>query len=87
MLEGACDFCDNVVRETTSERLKEKGRTHLKKQHLDVLEDAIQENWTGNEYISGCGYGFPFDSDSHPGFECPECGTDHFNYYARNWVF
>lgn len=87
MVRWECDFCEEEFSATDEESLKEQGRVHIDNRHRDDLEDRFQRKWTGNDCNGNCGFRFPYESENHPGFECPECGFNHFNYYAGMLVW
>lgn len=77
-----CTYCEQTFRGITEDDLKSMGKDHLENQHKEELESLMREKWTGKDCQNGCGYYYPMKPSEHPGFVCPECGNDHFRYYA-----
>lgn len=82
-----CEFCDETLRTETAEALKEQGTTHLEVHHYDDLLPAFAERWGGDGCRNDCGYAFPTAVGEVAGFDCPECGHDHFPSFARRYLY
>lgn len=82
MFEWKCRICDGTTLQSDSEDiLKAKAREHAKTEHREELERIFINTSGGDKCRGGCGYRFPRDSEEHPGFECPDCGENHFNWF------
>lgn len=82
-----CEFCDETLRTETAAALKERATTHLEVHHYDDLVPTFAEKRGGDDCRNGCGYVFPTAVEEVAGFECPDCGRDHFGSFARRYLY
>jgi len=86
MYQWDCTYCGESIRASTSDEVKSKGCSHLGGNHRQELAALFQEKSAGDDCQGGCGEWLPADGD-FSGFSCPNCGHDHFNYFAGKHVF
>ena len=86
MYRWECTYCDKEIQALTVEEVKQDGKAHLSQKHHSQLAVLFEEKWAGNNCQNGCGSWFPVDG-SFSGFECPNCGHDHFSYFAGQHVW
>ncbi len=86
MYSWDCTYCDRTIQSAIGDEVKAEGRLHLQQNHRQELALLFREKWAGNDCQGGCGNYFPPDGD-FSGFECPDCGHDHFNYFAGSHVW
>lgn len=86
MYQWECTYCDHIVRAETSDEIQNTGRSHLDRFHRRELAELFEEKWPGNGCKGGCGNWFAAD-DGLDGFKCPDCGHDHFSYFAGEHVW
>ena len=87
MYQWKCTYCDEEVRASSVDRVKKEGKTHLNLEHRDELAVLFQDKWAGKDCQGiKCNAWFPADGD-FTGFKCPDCGHDHFAYFAGQHVW
>ncbi|MFC4552062.1 MULTISPECIES: hypothetical protein [Halorussus] len=82
-----CAFCDTVIRDATSERVKGRSRTHLEDEHRDELLAEFATTFRGKKCQNGCGYVYPVGVDEVAGYDCPDCGHDHFSSFVQQYLY
>lgn len=82
-----CEFCEDTISATTVEALKGRGRSHLEANHRTELAEPFAEARAGEPCENDCGYVFPDALDDVAGFECPECGHDHFPAFLERYLY
>ncbi|WP_135851062.1 hypothetical protein [Halorussus salinus] len=82
-----CDICETVVSAATSRTLKDRATTHLDADHRDGLREDFTATYGGTACKNDCGYVFPTTVAEVAGFDCPGCSHDHFDAFARQYVY
>ena len=82
-----CEFCGETLRATTDEAIRDDGVAHLEADHSADLRTAFAEEFGGSDCRNDCGYAFPVGVDEVAGFACPDCGHDHFRWFARRYLY
>lgn len=84
--EFDCAFCDVTIEAADAEAVKEDAQAHLQ-DHDARLEEVFAVAVGGEECQNGCGYVFPTSIEDVTGFDCPNCGHDHFPAFVQQYVF
>lgn len=87
MWRSDCDFCGETIEADTVGKAKESGKAHLEENHFDEFEALFRERYSGEDCRNGCGYSYPVGVEEVAGFECLDCGYDHFQEFANEYVF
>lgn len=82
-----CEFCDETFRTATAAEIKERGVAHLEADHRADLATVFARRAGGDDCRNGCGYAFPAAVEDVAGFDCPECGHDHFPGFVRRYLY
>lgn len=80
-----CEYCEAVVRTATVETMKDRGLRHLET-HKATLLAVFAERTRGKDCQNDCGYRFP-TGNRVTGFDCPNCGADNFEVFARRYLY
>lgn len=80
-----CSFCDAVVDAWNVEETKNAGQRHLESHRDAELPSVFAEMHGGEACHDDCGYVYPDGGDT-VGFDCPDCGFDHFPSFARRYL-
>lgn len=81
-----CPFCSEVIESEGVDTVKDHGTTHLENQHDTALTSVFAETHDGDE-CHNCGSSFTVGDDGIEGFECSECGHDHFQPLVRRYLY
>ena len=81
-----CEHCEVVLETRTVAAMKDRGTTHLEA-HKPALFDVFADKRRGKQCQNECGYEFPVGGDQGIGFECPKCGYDNFEKFARRYLY
>lgn len=82
-----CPFCPTTIDADTVPEVKERGKEHLRSEHYDEFETRFTEEHSGQRCLDGCGYTYPKSVEEVAGFDCPECGHDHFEPFATRYLY
>ncbi len=82
-----CTFCETVVGAATSGTLNDRATTHVDADHRDGLREAFAATYGGTACENDCGYVFPPGVAEVAGFDRPGCRHDHFDAFARRYVY
>lgn len=80
-----CPFCDDAIRATTADAVKERSTTHLGDHHPPELLSVFGEMYSGEPCHNDCGHVFSLDDVDE--FECPDCGHDNFRPFVRRYLY
>ena len=67
--------------------MKDCGTAHLEDDHYDELAELFPGSYAGESCRDDCGYIFSVGVDEVAGFDCPDCGHDHFASFVRRYVY
>lgn len=82
-----CEFCDETLTAEALDELKRAGQSHLEAQHYEHLAVTFADAYGGEPCGDDCGYVFPVDGAEAAGFDCPNCGYDHFSSFAKRYLY
>lgn len=82
-----CKFCEKTLGAATAKAVKSWGTSHLEANHYSDLRKVFARKIGGDGCRNDCGYVFPVEVEAVAGFDCPECGHDHFQSFVRRYLY